>query len=139
MLQNAFVGRSKAPTRAELSAVLGPSHALWQQLLTGLKRELKLDKAEWHSYSTKSGWSLRLQLKKRNIVYLGPRQECFLACFVLGNKAIAAAKKSGLADEVLKIIAASRRYAEGTGVRIEVRTPEDLAAVKTLARIKVEN
>jgi len=139
VLQNAFIGHSKAPTRAELSTVLGSSHALWQQLLKDLKRDLKLDKAEWHSYSTKAGWSLRLQLKKRNIVYLGPRQDCFLACFVLGNKAIATAQKSGLADNVLKIIAESRHYAEGTAVRIEVRTSEDLAAVRTLARIKIEN
>ena len=139
MLQNAFVGKSRRPTRTELSAVLGPSHSLWEQLLTDLKRELKLETSDWHSYSPKAGWSLRLQLKKRNIVYLGPRQGSFLACFVLGNKAIVAAKSSGLPDHVLRLIAESRHYAEGTGVRIEVNNQERLLAVKTLARIKVEN
>jgi hypothetical protein len=139
MLQNGFVGKSKRPTRAELSTVLGPSQPLWAQLLKDLKRELKLDQAEWHCYSTKAGWSLRLQLKKRTIVYLAPGQGGFLACFVLGSKAIAAARNSGLPGGALRMIKQSRSYAEGTGVRIEVRSQEDLLAIKILARIKVEN
>jgi hypothetical protein len=40
---------------------------------------------------------------------------------------------------VLKVIAKTKRYGEGTPVRIEVSELEDLVPVKTLARIKVEN
>ena len=32
-----------------------------------------------------------------------------------------------------------RKYPEGTGVRITLKTPKDLAAVKTLAAIKLAN
>jgi hypothetical protein len=92
MLRNAFIGQSKRPTETELASVLSGSHALWQQLVADLKRELKLDKEEWNSYSIKAGWSLRLQLKKRNIVYLSPGAGCFLASFALGDKALAAAR-----------------------------------------------
>ena len=87
----------------------------------------------------KYGWSFRLQLKKRNIVYLGPRSGSFMASLVLGDKAIAAARKSNLPAYVLKMIAEAKRYGEGTPVRIEVSKPEDLGPVKILARIKVEN
>ena len=101
--------------------------------------DLKLDTAEWHSSSVKLGWSLRLQVKKRNIVYLGPRGGCFLAAFALGDRAVAVARKSELPARVIKLIAEAKRYAEGTAVRIEVRDAADVHVVKLLARIKLEN
>ena len=94
---------------------------------------------EWHSSSVKLGWSLRLHVKKRNIVCLGPRKGWFLAAFVLGDKAVAVARKSDLPAGVHKMIAEARCYAEGTAVRIEVHDAPDLAVVKMLARIKNEN
>jgi len=139
MLQNAFVGQAKKPTKAELTSVLGKAHALWQGLVSDTRRDLKLDGEEWNSYSVKAGWALRLKLKKRNILYLGPRTGFFLCSFVLGDKAVAAARKSDLPAPVLKIIDEAKRYAEGTAVRIEVHDAADLEAVKRLARIKIDN
>ena len=136
---NAFAGQAKKPTVAALASVLGKSHALWQDLVADLKSELKLDTSEWHSSSVKLGWSLRLQLRKRNIVYLGPRNGYFLAAFALGDKAVAVVQKSNLPTGVLKIVKEAKRYAEGTAVRIEVRAADDVAVVKTLAKIKLEN
>jgi len=122
-----------------LAAALGDCCVLWQQLVTDLKDELAIDAAEWNTSSVKLGWSLRLQVKKRSIVYLGPRKGFFLASFILGDKAIAAAKKSALGSRVLSLIAESKRYPEGTAVRIEVRSESDLQIVKKLAKIKIEN
>ncbi|MGP0018129.1 MAG: DUF3788 domain-containing protein [Candidatus Sulfotelmatobacter sp.] len=136
---NAFAGHTQRPTERELASVLGRADGLWQELIADLKRDLKLDGEEWNTYSIKAGWSLRLQLKKRNIVYLGPRSGCFLASFVLGDKAVAAARKSKLPQSVLKIIDVAKRYAEGTAVRIEVHKAGDANVVKTLAKIKIEN
>ncbi len=139
LLPNAFAGQAKRPTERELASVLGRADGLWRELIADLKRDLLLDGEEWNTYSIKAGWSLRLQLKKRNIVYLGPRSGFFLASFILGDKAVAAARKSRLPRSVLKIIDEAKRYAEGTGVRIEVHEAEDANVVKTLAKIKVEN
>jgi len=136
---NAFAGCANAPAEAALAKVLGDTTSLWQELVSDLKKDLEVDIAQWHSYSVKAGWSLRLQVKKRNIVYLGPRDGWFLAAFALGDKAMAAAKKSDLPGRVLKLIAQARRYPEGTAVRIEVRDAADIEVVKTLARIKTEN
>jgi len=136
---NAFAGQSERPSEKAVESALGPSYALWAQLIAELKRELKLDGEEWNSSGLKYGWALRLQLKKRNIVYLGPRLNSFMAAFVIGDRAVAAAKKSDLPGYVLKIIAEAKRYAEGTPVRIEVSKPDDLEPVKILAKIKVDN
>ena len=137
--QNAFAGQSDRPTQKAVESVLGQSCALWKQLVTELKQDLHLDGEDWHSSGVKYGWALRLRLKDRNIVYLGPRVGSFMASFVLGDKAVAAAHKSELPAYVLKMIAEAKRYGEGTPVRIEVSRPEDLNPVKMLARIKVAN
>jgi Protein of unknown function (DUF3788) len=137
--QNAFAGQKQCPTEKELASALGSTLPLWNQLVAGIKQELNIDTAEWHTGSVKLGWSLRLQLKKRNIVYLGPRQGWFVAAFALGDKAVAAARKSVLPANVIQVINNSKRYAEGTAVRIVVKTPKNIEVVKALAKIKMEN
>ena len=87
----------------------------------------------------KAGWALRLKLKKRTIVYLGPREGCFRASFILGDKAVAAARSSDLSKATLKLLEKAPRYAEGTGVRLLVKSSRGLAAVKKLAVIKLAN
>ena len=139
MLRNAFAGQAERPTETELASALGAADGLWKELVANLKRELKLDAQEWNSYSVKAGWSLRLQSKKRNIVYLAPGVGCFLASFALGDKAVAEARKRKLPAGVLKIIDQAKSYAEGTAVRMEVHTAKDANVVKTLAKIKLEN
>lgn len=137
--QNAFAGQKECPTDKALATVLGSTLPLWEKLVAILKDELKVDTAEWHSSSPKYGWSLRLQLKKRNIVYLGPRQAYFVAAFALGDRAVAAARNRDLPPEVIRNIDESKRYAEGTAVRIDVKKLADVNVVKMLAKIKIEN
>lgn len=139
MLANAFAGQARRPSSTQIAHALGEMHSLWLDLVSSLKRELKLDREEWNSYSTKAGWSLRLQFKKRNIVYLAPCSEAFRACFVLGDRALNVAKNANLPADVLKMLDQAKRYPEGTAVRLEVHTRKDLEVVKSLARIKMEN
>lgn len=56
---------------------------------------------------------------------------------VFDDKAITAAHDSDLPTSVLKVIDVSKRYAEGTGVRLEIRRAGDLHSVETLAAIKM--
>ncbi len=75
---------------------------------------------------------------KRTIVWLIPCEGCFKAAFILGDKAIQAARQSGLSARLQKLIDEAPRYAEGTGIRLDIRTARDLAAVRKLAAIKME-
>lgn len=139
MLPNAFIGKPKQPSEDDLGAELGPVKKLWDELATNLKEELGIEGQEWNSYSPKAGWALRLKRKERNIVYLSPHRGCFTASFALGNKALLAAHESGLPAAALKILKDAKKYAEGTAVRIEVKTAKDVAIVKKLAIAKLEN
>ena len=135
MSPNAFIGRTKPPTDAELSAELGAARALWDELLT----ELALPIQEWNSYSPKAGWSMKLKLKKRTIVWMAPCQGCFRVAFILGDKAVNAAREAKLPAKILKLLDEAPRYPEGTGVRLEIAARKDLAAVKKLAEVKLAN
>ncbi len=138
-LSNAFAGLRQAPKPHELTAALGDCEKLWNQLLAELKPACSIDAMEWKSYSPKAGWSLRLKRKNRIIVYLSPGNAAFLASFALGEKAIAIAKQSKLPSDVVELIENAKRYAEGTAVRIHVRTAQDIATVRALAIAKVSS
>ena len=70
-IPNAFIGKTSAPTVDEVVAALGPTSEVWKQLIDWVA-EQGATVQEWNSYSAKSGWAMRLKVKKRNIVYLAP-------------------------------------------------------------------
>jgi hypothetical protein len=137
MLSNAFIGKTSEPAEDELNAALGSAREIWDRVLAELKEECAGLNGEWYSYSPKAGWALRLKREKRTIAYLSPCSGAFAVSFVLGGKAIQAARESKLPARVVKAIDEARKYAEGTGVRIEVRGPRDIAGIRKLAAAKL--
>ena len=135
---NAFIGRKTQPTAKDLSATFGDSIRTWKELTAWLTAK-GISANEWHSVSPKYGWALRPKLKSRTILYLSPGAGCFCVSFILGDRAIAATRTADLSKAVLKEIAGSRKYAEGTGVRLLVNSTDDLAAIRTLVEIKLQN
>jgi hypothetical protein len=138
-IQNAFIGQAKKPTPEEVTAALGPSAKVWQQLVDWLAEEQGVALQEWKSISLKYGWALRLKLKKRTIIHMSPCSGCFRVVFILGDKAVKAARQIKLPKSVAKVIEEAPRYTEGTGVRLTVKSAKDLAAIRKLAVIKLAN
>ncbi len=136
---NAFVNEAEEPTPGDLANALGAALSLWDKLLADMANDSHIDLREWHSYSRKAGWSMRVKQGQRTILCLSPSRDVFRASFALGAKALQAAKHNGLPARVLKIINEAKRYADGTAIRIEVKKPTDLLIVKKLAAAKLEN
>ena len=139
MGSNAFIGKPDKPTEDELAAALGPAKVVWDRLVGELTGECGLSADEWGSSSPKAGWSLRLKRGERRIVYLSPWRGRFVAAFALGDRAVQAARAARLPLRVKQIIDEAKRYAEGTGIRIEVSSPKDVPAVRKLVEIKLAN
>lgn len=138
-LPNAFIGTTLPPSTEELSAVLGSTTTAWDQIVDWFTENMDAASQEWNSFSPKYGWTLLLKVKKRRIVYLGPCDGCFRASFVLGDKAVAAAREAGLPKPIMKLLDEAPHYAEGTGLRLIVKTAKDLPAIRKLAQIKLAN
>jgi len=137
-LPNAFIGRKTQPSAKNLAATLGDSLNAWYELTAWLAGK-GISTKEWHSISLKYGWAIRPKLKSRTILYMGPCAGCFRVSLVLGDRAVTAAYSSDLPKAILKEIAGARRYAEGTGIRLLVKTTDDLAPIQTLVDIKLQN
>jgi len=137
--RNAFIGKMEQPTPEELDTVLAGTAPLWHGYIAWLAAEHAVSDLEWKSSGAKCGWSVRLKLKKRNIVYMGPAAGCFFVSFVLGDRAIAATKEIVFPAEVRKAISEAPKYAEGTGVRLLIRSEEEIQAIQKLAEIKLAN
>ena len=137
---NAFIGKKTLPTAHEISAVLGPAARVWNEIITWLTEKHSVAVQEWKPVAPqKYGWSLRLKLKQRTIIYLGPCANCFRASFVLGDRAVAVARASDLPKSVLKLLDEAPHYAERTGLRLLAKSAKDLPAIRTLAEIKLAN
>lgn len=138
-IPNAFIGHADQPTPTEVSAAIGATAELWEELVSWIATEMGVVDQEWSSSSPKHGWSLRFRSKKRTILYLSPCAGCFRAAFALGDRAVAVARDGNLPKAVIQAIEAAPRYAEGTGVRILVRKRADLSGIRKLATIKLAN
>lgn len=138
-IPNAFVDRKEKPTATEITAALGKAAPAWEELTARLSTELGVTDQEWKSYSPKYGWSVKLKLKKRTIIHLSPCGGCFVVSFILGDRAVKAARESKLSTTLLKALDVAPRYPEGTGVRFLVKTPRPIPSIMKLARIKLAN
>jgi len=136
MLPNAFIGAKDRPTDEQLAAALGKAKGVWDQVVANLA-ELDVTGQEWRSYSPKAGWALRLKRKQRTIVWLAPCPGAVHIAFILGDRAVAAARAAKLPALATKALAAASRYPEGTGLRIETKSVRDVTAILKLAKIKL--
>jgi hypothetical protein len=136
MALSAFDDRAHPPGEDELRAVLGTSAARWSDLIEHVTSKFPPGSAEWGYSGRSTGWGLRVKQKDRIILYMTPCRDYFLASFVLGEKAVQAVHRSDLPAQVAAMIDGAKRYAEGRGVRLEVRTAHDVAVIETLAEIK---
>jgi hypothetical protein len=137
MAFSAFDDRSREPRGEELDAVLLDAFERWLDLIARVKSEFEPLAEDWVFSGKKWGWALRLKHRKRAVLYMTPSNGFFYVGFALGEKAAAAAQQSDLPQSVLDIIDNSQRFAEGRGVRLEVRSGDDVADVLEIARIKM--
>ena len=125
------------PSAAALGRALGATQPLWDELVAHLEANYAPVTPEWKTARTSPLGFLRLIRKKRTILYLLPRDGYFLTAFVFDEKATAAVRASDLPATVITELNAARVYAEGRGIRLETRTPQDVATMKKLAAIKI--
>jgi hypothetical protein len=139
MALSEFTDKSKQPDDTALRGALGKSHAAWTRLIELVEARIGPVAQVWGFTSASTGWGLRLKRGDRIIVYMTPRSGSFLVSLALGEKAAQAALASALPAPVLAAIEKAPRYAEGRGVRMEVRLVREAAPLALLAQIKNDN
>jgi Protein of unknown function (DUF3788) len=131
------LNKSGAPNAVTLGRTLGAAQPLWDELVAHLEAAYAPVRPEWKSSRTSPLGFLRLIHKNRTILYLLPRDGYFLTAFVFGEKATGAVRAGDVPAAVVTALNAARVYAEGRGIRLDTRTPQDVATMKKLAAIKM--
>ena len=136
MALSAFAEKARPPAAAEVARVLGAASRRWDELRAHVATTCPPVVEEWGYPGAKYGWSLRLKRKDRILLYLTPQEGRFVAAAVLGDRAVAALPGSGVSAHVLALFAAARRYAEGTGIRLEIGPDDGLDDLRRLLVLK---
>lgn len=134
-----FINKSQKPSDIELKSALGKTYAIWRLILEYVNSKNSLYINEWNYPGVKYGWSFRIKDKKRAIIYLLPRKDYFKAAFVFGQKATEEIKNSNVSQGIKEELLKAKVYAEGRGIRIDVKGKEIVDDIKQLADIKLSN
>lgn len=127
------------PDDAGLKSVLGDTLQYWQEIENYVVSKYPQAGTEWKFPGEKHGWSYRIKDKKRVVVYLLPREGFFKTAMVFGEKAVNVIMVSNVAENIKTELAAAKAYAEGRGIRIEVRNKDVIRDIKTLIDIKLSH
>lgn len=139
MESNMFMDKAIQPDEDRLLQALGETGKYWLAIKKHIRETHGEVSEEWKFYSPKYGWILKTLLKKRNLFFFSAFAGYFRMVFVFGDRAVAAVEQSDLPDALIAELKNARKYAEGRGIQIEVKSPQDVEMVKKLIDIKVRN
>jgi hypothetical protein len=127
---------SRGPDEAQVIAMLGAAHEVWDGIIAAIGRQFQPLNREWKPSKSEFGWICLLKYKKRTLLYMTPDQGQVGVAVVLGERAVAIALESGLPVEIKRLIREARPYAEGRGIRFRANSRDDIPMITTLVDIK---
>lgn len=134
-----FADKNTVPTGEMLAPVLGATFQFWNEIRTYLTTEFADLGEDWKCYGKKYGWQLKMLKKKRNLIFLIPKEGFFNAVFIFGDKAVEEIQQSDVPEAIKTELANAKKYMEGRGIKLDVKSADDVAVVKKLITIKVNN
>jgi hypothetical protein len=136
---NEFLDKLSQPDDLALARALGRAFGLWTEIRDHVRKEHGPVVEEWKHYGAKYGWTLKTLRNKRNLFFFTAYRGFFRLGFVFGDRALAAIEQSGLPEAMVEELRKAKKYAEGRGLRVEVRTGRDVEHAKKLIAIKAMN
>jgi hypothetical protein len=136
-LESIFKDKNKAPDNNDLEVALGSTYQLWQIIKNQVLLNYPQGVESWSC--SKHGWSYRINDKKRAILYLLPRDKFFKVAFVFGQKATDQILQSKISNIIKKELESAKIYAEGRGIRIDVKDDLLMTDINRLIDIKLTN
>jgi len=139
MSTSVFDDKSVKPDEKALLKAIGKTAGHWQKIKINLENEYGELIEDWKHYGQKTGWLLKVLRKKRNLFFCIPLKESFRIAFVFGEKAVSAVQSSNLPESIKLELKNARKYAEGRGLRIDVKSARDVENIRKLVEIKIKN
>jgi hypothetical protein len=138
-MKSIFSDKNEQPASDKLKPALGDTFGIWEQLEDFTRNNYPDAQSGWHFSGEKFGWSYRIKDNKRAIIYLLPRDKFFKIALVFGQKAVDQILGSNISEDIKTELMAAKAYAEGRGIRIEIRDTSNLEDIKKLIHFKIMN
>jgi hypothetical protein len=139
MALSIFDDKLKIPEEKDLIKVLEKTYKQWNEIKEFLAKEYSEVKEEWKYVGKNYGWGFRLRDDKRVIVYLTPCEGYFKFSILFGGTATTEALSSDISRETKTNIESSKVYAEGRGIRIDVKDGKLIKDIEKLILIKLSH
>ena len=139
MSASVFDDKTVKPDEKALIKVIGKTAGHWKKIKTNLEKDYGELIEDWKYYGQKTGWLLKVLRKKRNLFFCIPEKNGFQIVFTFGDKAVSALDDSDLPEEIKEELKNARKYVEGRGLRINVKSAKDVKNIRKLVEIKVKN
>ncbi|MDR1382140.1 MAG: DUF3788 domain-containing protein [Tannerella sp.] len=137
-MKSVFTDKQSVPQDSDLRESLSAVYDIWQTLVNYVYSKYPAAIPEWN-FSKSSGWSFRMKDKKRTVIYLLPRAGFFKVALVFGQKATDELMNSSVSEDIKMELSAAKVYAEGRGIRIEVKNETVINDIKELINVKLAN
>ena len=132
-----FIDKTYKPEQKDLITALGKTYNLWQDIINLVYLKYPNAASDWNFPGQKYGWSFKIKDKKRAIIYLLPRDKQFMVAFNFGQEAFKKIMASKISEEIKHSLESAKVYAEGRGIRIEVKNQKPLKDISQLIDIKL--
>ena len=137
-MKSIFIDKKRKPATEDLKKALAKTFLLWKEFEDFIVNDKIKITGDWHYSGDKFGWSYRIKDKKRVILYLLPRDKFFKVAFVFGQKATDKVLASDIYEDIKTELRNAKVYAEGRGIRIEIKDASKSRDIKELIKIKLE-
>lgn len=136
-MSSVFDEKEARPDDDALTETLGRTRRHWDEILAHARDVCDGLGEEWKFYGRKHGWQLKLQARKRGILYLVPHRKSFLAGMAIRESAMDLVRKSRLPADLKKEIEDAKPFMEGRPAHVEVTNLRHVASVKKLIDLKL--
>lgn len=134
-----FTDPAVTPDNKALAAALSTSFSWWNEIKDFVFQQYPKAVEEWKHSGKSFGWGFRLKDTKRVIIYLTPAEGYFLFSVVFGEKATQEVLNSDITEDIKKMLREAKVYAEGRGIRLEIKSQKMVSDLIKLVLIKLKN
>jgi hypothetical protein len=134
-----FPHKESEPTDEDLQLAFGDSYDIWTRLNDFVFERYPKGILDWNYPGKKWGWNYRIKDKKRAIIYFLPRENYFKVALVFGQKAYDMIMESNISAEIKNDLQEATKYAEGRGIKVDVKNDQIIPDIMKLVEIKLLN
>jgi len=128
--------KSQFPTDKVIFSHLGKSKTLWDSLFQYLAREHPDFTQEWRYYNDGKSWLMKVQHKKKTVLWLSILEGSFRTTFYIHEKAKQMVEGSTISEE-LKDQFRGKSWGKLQRIRVVYKNKKDLQFAKELIGIKL--